>query len=137
MCRLLLGLTTMCGVLLAGSAGAGVTVDLIWADTGTSTLNPFTLTSRTDCSGFNNKQSADGLCAKVVFTTTEGIYAGGSSIAWDTSSGLTAEFASFPPSFGTAAGAIPVGKSQFFVGFPSPEVTACNTCSPPRILTSQ
>jgi hypothetical protein len=104
---------------LASSAGAGVTVDLIWLDSGTATLTTDLGDSggNSQCSG-NFNTFVDTRCMKVVWTTDEGLYFGGNSVQYDSSSGLTAEFASFF----IAYNAIGVGKDNNFQGFPSAAV---------------
>jgi hypothetical protein len=110
-------------MVFAGSAGAGVTVDLLWFDNGTPTLSTDLGDSggNSNCSGAFNT-FADSRCLKVVWTTDTPIYIGSNSIAWDTSSGINAQFASFF----IAYNAIPVGKSASFLGFPSASVDVDN-----------
>ena len=124
MLRLLLaGIVSACAMIFAGTAGAGVTVDLIWFDTGTATLSiaPGDPGGNSNCSGAFNT-FVDTRCLKVVWTVDEPVYIGSNSISWDTSSGITGEFASFF----IAYNAIPVGKSAKFLGFPSSDVSVDN-----------
>lgn len=122
-----------CAMLLAGSAGAGVTVDLIWTATGTSALSltPGQLTLPDGSSGPGSTcgfNAPAGYCMKVVWTTDEPIFIGSNTVTFDTGGGLSAVAASFLNNcpldcsgYGTG-GPIAAGKTAFFKGFPDPSV---------------
>ena len=70
-----------CAVALAGSAGAGVTIDLLWFDNGSATLSVGTSDTgnNSNCSGFHNT-AVDARCLKVVWTVDEPIFIGSNSV---------------------------------------------------------
>lgn len=107
-----------CLLTLAGPAGAGVTVDLLWEDTGTPTLTvAFGDTGNTACVGPNF--SGSGRCMKIVWVIDEPIKGGSVSVSWDESSGIVAQHAAFFSNLNR----IPVGKAGSFLSL-SPNVPA-------------
>lgn len=113
-----------CAMALAGSASAGVTVDLLFFDNGTPTL---TLTApgdpgNTNCTG-GAGNAPGGHCMKVVWTTDQEVYIGGNSVGFDNGNGLEASYASFY----IAYNAIAIGKDGKFNPFPDSSVDTDNT----------
>jgi len=103
---------------LATPAAAGVTVDLVWADTGTATLtvDPGDIGNHA-CDGFNSAPL--GRCMKVLWRTGgASLSSGDHSVAWDPSSGLTAEFASLFSAYAY----IPMGKAATLDPGPPPTI---------------
>lgn len=103
--------------VLAGSAGAGVSVDLIWRDSGVATLGFIDPSAGSAGPGSGcgfNHGVLDGRCLFVVWTTTRPVFVGSNSIGWEPAQGLEARFASFFAVFNE----IPVGKSAAFRGVP-------------------
>lgn len=99
-------------LLTSPEAGAGVTIDLLWRDTGTPTLR--FLDPRGDAGpgsgcGFRNGVP-EGRCLFVTWTTTTSLFVGSNTVAWDPQGGLRADFASFFAAFN----GIPVGKNAVF-----------------------
>lgn len=114
-----------CAMALAGSASAGVTVDLVFVGADGVTPLGRTLTvdpgdvGNTGCTGALGA-APSGQCMKILWTVDEQIYLGGNSVGWDTSNGLLGAYASF------FVGIIPnVGKNGF-VPFPDSSVGVVN-----------
>jgi hypothetical protein len=131
-----------CALMFAGTAGAGLTVDLIWQDTGTAALTltvpvPNTGGPGSQC-GHNQRLQADGLagrCMHVQWTVdgAEGpLFFGSNSVSFTTGAGLQGLSASFlnacPAACSDAGinGSIAVGKGAFFTAFPDPTVDINN-----------
>jgi hypothetical protein len=91
-----------------GSASAGVTIDLIWADgSGTALTVSAGDTGNNGCDGFFN--STAGRCMLVVWTVdADGLFVGSNSVGWSNLSGISATHAAFFPQFKN----IPVGKAS-------------------------
>lgn len=121
-----------CAMALAGTASAGVTIDLEWVDTTSATLTVTAGdTGNNNCAGFHHPGPLNGRCMKVFWTTDEPIFIGSNSVSWDTASGITGQFASFFINYY----AIPVGKSALFLGFPNPNVSVDNVTGVAGLFT--
>jgi len=114
-------------VTLADSAGAGVTIDLLWEDTGSPTFAPTFVQpgepgdpgANDRCQGANYPTSDPGRCLRVVWSTSEPLYSGSVSLTYYSGpSGLDARFASFFAPFNR----LPAGPSNFFLGYPDATV---------------
>lgn len=119
-------------LFVAGSAGAAMTVDLVWLDNSATTLTVSAGdTGNHACDGFNN--SAAGRCMKVVLTVDESAFLSQQSVSWSNSIGLTAAHAAMFPKFQ----AIAVGKnSDPFGPFPNAHFPTNGINNPVGIISS-
>ena len=76
-------------LLAATPASANFTIDLVWADTGTSTLTVVegdAAAPAAACTGHNYAGSSQNRCLQVVITATDGLYGAVSTLGWDAAS---------------------------------------------------
>jgi hypothetical protein len=79
-------------LLVAGTAQAGATLDLIWANSGTPTLtiSASPVQGDTGCRGATGIAPQDGECLYIVLTLSEEITLSTTAVGWDDSNGLAA-----------------------------------------------
>ena len=105
-------LVAVASLVLASSASALITVDLIWQDSGTSvlTITPGEAQVANACqgarlSGGQSPGPASGRCLRIQWTFAGAQFLGGADrVGWSAASGLSGTYAAFGPF------AIPVGK---------------------------